>query len=244
MIKRLTSLSLIFVSIGLVCTIANVPAALSIENPSVYMLAQLKNSDAASPEIRSSGKLILGPDLEVYIIFSKGEQIAEPVRGFISGVPRDLTQEEADTNVIQYHTMEAWDAWLRCLEAREKAKNKEISEEQADLVCAEAREKNALLNKVTATIMLLNPFADQQEWEDKLFEAEQELLDAANDMQALIDAGAEPFTGETFTVGIPDLDPPSVPVETTWQRLPLEDSYSIAFRLLRPRAVNGFVSGG
>lgn len=216
MIKRLTSFSSIVVSIGLALTLANVPSASGIENPSGYMLAQLKNSDEASQEIRSAGKLILGPDLEIYIIFSKGEKIAEPIRGFISGIPRDLTQEEADTNVIQFHTIEAWDAWLRCLEAREKAKNKEISEEQADLVCAEAREKNALLNKVTATIMLLNPFADQQEWEDKLFEAEQELLDAANDMQALIDAGAEPFTGEPFTVGIPDLDPPSVPVETTW----------------------------
>ena len=222
MIKRLTSLSLIFVSIVFICTTANVPTAAGSENPSLTMLAQLKNSDEAPPEIRSAGKLILGPDLEVYVIFSKGEKIAEPVRGFISGVPRDLTQEEADTNIIQYHTMEAWDAWLRCLEAREKAKKEEISKEEADLVCADAREKNALLNKVTASIMLLNPFADQQEWEDQLSKAEQELLDAANDRQFAIDAGAEPFTEEPLTAGIPDLDPPPVPTETTWESIPLE----------------------
>lgn len=222
MIKRLTSLSLIFVSIAFICTAASVPTAVGNDNPSLTMLAQLKNNDEAAPENRSAGKLILGPDLEVYIIFSKGEKIAEPVRGFISGVPRDLTQAEADTNIIQYHTMEAWDAWLRCLEAREKAKKEETSKEEADLVCADAREKNAQLNMVTASIMLLNPFADQQEWEDQLSEAQQELLDAANDRQLAIDAGAEPFTGDTFTVGIPDLDPPPVPTQTTWESIPLQ----------------------
>ena len=214
--KRLAILSYL-ISIVFICTATSVPTAVCNENPSLTMLAQLKNSDEAAPETRSAGKLILGPDLEVYIIFSKGEKIAEPVRGFISGVPRDLTQKEADTNIIQYHTMEAWDAWLRCLEAREKAKKEETSKEEADLVCADAREKNAQLNMVTASIMLLNPFADQQEWEDQLSKAQQELLDAANDRQLAIDAGAEPFTA-----GIPDLDPPPVPTQTTWESIPLQ----------------------
>ena len=227
--KRLAILSYL-ISIVFICTATSVPTAVGNENPSLTMLAQLKNSDEAAPETRSAGKLILGPDLEVYIIFSKGEKIAEPVRGFISGVPRDLTQKEADTNIIQYHTMEAWDAWLRCLEAKEKAKKEETSKEEADLVCADAREKNAQLNMVTASIMLLNPFADQQEWEDQLSKAQQELLDAANDRQLAIDAGAEPFTGEPFTAGIPDLDPPPVPTQTTWESIPLEDASASPFK--------------
>ena len=77
---------------------------------------------------------------------------------------------------------EAWDAWLRCLEAKEKSKNKEIPEEQANLVCADAREKNAALAQGTALAMLENPLSDQQEWEQILSEAEQELL-AANKRQ-------------------------------------------------------------
>jgi hypothetical protein len=162
--------------------------------------------------------LAIGPK-GIYIFFFSGENTVFPqtAKGFISGVPRDLTQEEADANIIQYHTIEAWDAWLRCLEAKEKSENQEIPEEQANLACADAREKNAILLQVTALAMLENPLSDQQEWEQTLSEAEQELLAAQEDRQAAIDAGAEPYTAETFTTEIlPDLEPQiAVPIQTT-----------------------------
>ena len=218
MIKRLTNLSSIFVSIGLVCTLANVPSALGTENPSACLLAQSGTSGNASGETRSTGKLAIGPK-GIYIFFFSGENTIFPqtAKGFISGVAQDLTQEEADANIIQYHTIEAWDAWLRCLEAKEKSKNQEIPEEQANLVCADAREKNAILLQVTALAMLENPLSDQQEWEQTLSEAEQELLAAKEDRQAALDAGAEPYTAETFTTEIlPDLEPQiAVPIQTT-----------------------------
>lgn len=228
MIKRLTNLSLIFFSIGLVCTLANVPAAVGIENPSAYMLAQLKNSDEASQEIRSAGKLILGPDLEIYIIFSKGEKIAEPIRGFISGIPRDLTQEEAEANVIQFATLEAWNTWLRCLEAKDKAQKKEMKQEQADLTCANASEKAAILAKVTALAMLENPFADPEEWEEQLSRAEQELAASQIAKRNAIALGAtlDEGTAEGFTplplIGSEGDSLTAVPTETTWNRQQVE----------------------
>ena len=224
MIKRLTSLSLIFVSIGLVCTLVNVPSVLGTENPLEYRLAQSGTNEITAEEIRTTGKLILGIDGQIYVVINRGgESFKSALPFFIGQEARGLTQAEAEATLIQSLSIGAWDAMLRCLEAREKAKKNEMSEEEANLVCADAREKNALLDQATASIMLLNPFVDQLEWEEKLFKAEQELQEAAIDMQAAIDAGAEPFTEETFTVGIPDLDPPQVPTETTWQRLPLPE---------------------
>ena len=60
--------------------------------------------------------------------------------------------------------------------------------------------------------MLENPLSDQQEWEQILSEAEQELLAANEDRQAALDAGAEPYTAETFTAEtLPDLEPQRCP---------------------------------
>ena len=210
MIKRLTRFSSIVVSIGLAFSLANVPSALGTENPSAYQLAQSGTSGNTAEETWSTGKLAIGPS-GVYIFFFSGENsgIPQTAKTFISGVAPDLTEAELKDNIIWVSTMEAWDAWLRCLDAKEKSKNKEIPEEQANLACADAREKNAVLTQVTALAMLENPLSDQQEWEQILSEAEQELLAANEDRQAALDAGAEPYTAETFTAETtPDLEPP------------------------------------
>ena len=219
MIKRLTSFSSIVVLIGLALTLANVPSLLGAENPSAYWLAQSGTGGNASGEMRSTGKFAVGQGGAIYIFFYSGDNIGIPqtAKSFISGVARDLTQQEADTDIIQYHTIEAWDAYLRCVEAKEKSENQEIPEEQANLACADAREKNAILLQLTALAMLENPLSDQQEWEQALSEAEQELLAARRDMQAAIDAGATPLAGETFTAETtPGLKPQmTVPIQTT-----------------------------
>ena len=218
MIKRLTSLSSIVVAIGLAFTLANVPSALGAENHSAYRLAQSGTSGNTAGETWSTGKLAIGPS-GVYIFFFSGENtgIPQTAKTFISGVAPDLTQREADANEIQHLTIEAWDAFLRCKEAKKKSENKEIPEEQANLACADAREKNAALEQGTALAMLENPLSDHQEWEQKLSEAEQELLASNEDKQAALDAGAEPYTAETFTEEtITDLEPQiAVPIQTT-----------------------------
>ena len=96
MIKRLTSLSSIFVLTGLVFSLANVPSALGAENHSAHWLAQSGTSGNASGEMRSTGKLGIGP-AGVFIFFYSGENtgIPQTAKTFISGVARDLTEEEA-----------------------------------------------------------------------------------------------------------------------------------------------------
>ena len=182
MIKRLTRFSSTAVSIGLAFTLANVPSALGTENHSAHWLAQTETSGNASGEAWSTGKLAIGPS-GVYIFFFSGENtgIPQTAKTFISGVAPDLTQREADANEIQRLTIAAWDAFLRCKEAKKKSENKEIPEEQANLVCADAREKNAALEQGTALAMLGNPLSDHQEWEQILSWAEQELLFAKED---------------------------------------------------------------
>ena len=207
MLKGVTSPLLLLISIGIVCNMVNVPAASGTEKPLAYRLAQSGTNEITPEEIRTTGKLILGIDGQIYVVINRGgESFKSALPFFIGQEARGLTQAEAEATLIQSLSIGAWDAMLRCLEAREKAKKNEMPEREANLVCADARKKNALLDQATASIMLLNPFVDQLEWEEKLFKAEQEL-------QAAIDAGAEPFTEETFTVGIPDLDPPQVSVE-------------------------------
>ena len=103
MIKRLTRLSSIVVAIGLAFTLANVPSALGTENHSAYRLAQSGTSGNASGEMRSTGKLAIGPS-GIYIFFFSGENtgIPQTAKSFISGVARDLTQEEANS---QYYSV-------------------------------------------------------------------------------------------------------------------------------------------
>jgi hypothetical protein len=218
MTKRLSRFSSTAVAIALALTLANVPSASGTENNSAHWLAQTETSGNAFGEARSTGKLAIGPS-GVYIFFYSGENtgIPQTAKTFISGVAPDLTEAELKDNIIWVSTMEAWDAWLRCLEAKEKSKNKEIPEAQAQLACAEARKKNAVMEQVTAREMLTNPLSDQQEWEQILSESEQEILTANEIIQAWIDAGAEPYTAETFTEEtITDLEPQiAVPVQTT-----------------------------
>jgi hypothetical protein len=127
-----------------------------------------------------------------------------------------LTQEEADTNVFQFHTIAAWDAWLRCREAREKVKDKQMQEEQANLVCAEASEKDALLAKTTAIAMLENPLSDHLEWEQMLYDADRKLLQSQVDWQAAVDAGAVPSAAPEALTGVTFVEPVPVPTETTF----------------------------
>ena len=218
MTKRLSRFSSTAVAIALALTLANVPSASGTENHSAHWLAQTETSGNASGEARSTGKMAIGPS-GVYIFFFSGENtgIPQTAKTFINGVAPDLTEAELKDNIIWVSTMEAWDAWLRCLEAKEKSKNKEIPEEQAQLACAEARKKNAAMEQVTALEMLTNPLSDHQEWEQILSESEQEILTANEEIQAWIDAGAEPYTAETFTEEtITDLEPQiAVPVQTT-----------------------------
>lgn len=225
--KRLLWLQIVFF-----CVMANIPMAWGVGSDSDGWLAQTDKSTAEPQGKRSSGKLILGPDLEIYIVFIEGQEyvLPEPAMGYVSGVPRDLTTEEAEANLIQFATFEAWNTWMRCLEAREKVKKGEMEEEQANLVCAEADEKSAILTQVTALAMLENPFADPQEWEDQLSQAEQKLIDARVAKQSAIDAGAslDFETAEGFTPFVgSDIDPlTGVPTQTTWENLPQQEAAS------------------
>jgi hypothetical protein len=215
---------LLWIQIVLFCVMANIPMAWGVGSRSDEWLAQTDKNTAESQGKRSSGKLILGPDLEIYIVFIEGQEyvLPEPAMGYVSGVPRDLTTEEAESNLIQFATFEAWNTWMRCLEAREKVKKKEMEEEQANLVCADADEKSAILTQVTALAMLENPFADPQEWENQLSQAEQKLIDAQIARENALAAGAslDFETAEGFTPFVgSDIDPlTAVPTQTTWLR--------------------------
>ena len=99
-----------------------------------------------------------------------------------------------------------------------------MGEEQANLICADADEKSAILLQVTALAMLENPFADPQEWEEQLSEAEQALMVARIARQKAIAAGAslDYETAEGFTPFVgSDIDPlTAVPTQTTWRNTP------------------------
>jgi hypothetical protein len=215
---------LIIISILLLYSTTSVPATQAVEDQTIYRLAQTNQNEAQPEEKKAAGKLILGPDLRIYIVFVKGQEfvLPEPAMGYISGVSRDLTPEEAEANLIQFATLESWNTWLRCLEARDKSKKKEISEDQANLVCADADEKSAILKKVTALAMLKNPFADPEEWEEQLSEAEQALVVTQIAKRKAIARGAtlDSETAEGFTpyVGFEGDNFAVVPTETTWNR--------------------------
>ena len=125
MTKR-TKYIFLFVTIAFLVTTAGVPVALSVGDQTAFWIAQADKNEAVSKAKRSSGKLILGPDLKIYIVFIEGQEfvLPEPAMGYISGVPRDLTTEEAESNLIQFATIEAWDTWLKCLEAREASQKR------------------------------------------------------------------------------------------------------------------------
>jgi len=154
----------------------------------------------------TAGTLSIGEDGELYIQFTEGDA-AYTVGTFLEGVARPLAQEVADQNPVQKAGYLADDIARRCREAKEQAARGEISEVQADWICAKAAEMASLEVVTWATILIeTSPDSYVVEWAEYLIEFEREaILDSLELQQNAIDNGAVPFGPEGY-------EPPETPL--------------------------------
>ena len=147
----------------------------------------------------TAGTLSIGSDGELYIQFTEGGA-AYTVGTFLEGVAKPLSQEVADQNPVQKAGYLADDLARRCREAKEQAARGEISEVQADWICAKAAEMASLEVVTWATILIeTSPDSYVVEWAENLIEFEREaILDSLELQQKAIDTGAVPFEAEGY----------------------------------------------
>jgi len=145
----------------------------------------------------TAGTLSIGADGELYIQFSQGGA-AYTVGTFVEGVAKPLSQDDADRNPVQNAGILADDIARRCREAREQARRGEISEVQADWICAKAFEL-ASVEVLTWATILYETSPDLFEWAGELMETERESISDALELQRdAIDRGAVPFEAEGY----------------------------------------------
>jgi hypothetical protein len=159
----------------------------------------------------TAGTLSIGADGELYIKFTVGDA-AYTVGTFVEGVARPLAQDAADQNPVQKAGYLADDIARRCKEAREQAARGEISEVQADWICAKAAEMASLEVVTWATILIeTSPDLNVVEWGENLIEIERDaILDSLELQQNAIDIGAVPY--------LEGYEPPETPLSEALSR--------------------------
>lgn len=159
----------------------------------------------------TAGTLSIGADGELYIKFTVGDA-AYTVGTFVEGVARPLAQDAADQNPVQKAGYLADDIARRCKEAREQAARGEISEVQADWICAKAAEMASLEVVAWATILIeTSPDLNVVEWGENLIEIERDaILDSLELQQNAIDIGAVPY--------LEGYEPPETPLSEALSR--------------------------
>jgi hypothetical protein len=141
----------------------------------------------------TAGVLSIGPDGEIYIEFSEGHA-KFTVGDIIKGIAKDVPKELIDQNPIQQASYLANAAWERCIEAKEKAANGEISTVQMEWACAYAREMSANEAKTYALALIKNnPSEEVVAWAEEILGEENNKIEKAKeDQQLYIDLGAVP----------------------------------------------------
>jgi hypothetical protein len=141
----------------------------------------------------TAGVLSIGPDGEIYIEFSEGHA-KFTVGDIIKGIAKDVPKELVDQNPIQKAAYLANAAWERCLEAKEKAANGEISTAQMEWACAYAREMSAKEAQTYAMALIANnPSEEVVAWAQEILGEENDKIEKAKeDQQMYIDLGAVP----------------------------------------------------
>jgi hypothetical protein len=141
----------------------------------------------------TAGVLSIGPDGNIYIEFSEGHA-KFAIGDIIKGIAKDVPKELVDQNPIQKAAYLANAAWERCLEAKEKAANGEISTAQMEWACAYAREMSATEAQTYAMALIENnPSEEVVAWAEEILEEENYKIEKTKEAQQLyIDLGAVP----------------------------------------------------
>jgi hypothetical protein len=138
-----------------------------------------------------TGTLTIGPDGHIYIKFTK-KHAAYKIGKVITGeIPlEELTTDQADQHVLQKAAYEAYNAWLKCEEAKKKFANGKIALIQTEFECARYN-KLAAQELFFGTKAILDNLGSKVEWAGPANEISKlDLENAENEMQNALDNGA------------------------------------------------------
>lgn len=172
--------------------------------------------DNKSEATDTTGVLSIGPDGNIYIQFTKSH--AKFTAGdYVMGdklfeVPT-YTQQQADQHEFQKAAYIAYDAWLKCEEAKKKAADGKITQVQMEFVCARSRVRNFEEVSIWATAILDNNMGKDIPLAAPLSEISKlEIEEGKQQEQYYLDLGAEP-TAEGYEP--PDFTADIIPFNTS-----------------------------
>ena len=172
---------------------------LAIFLPPTAFCEKKTQANITTPEaIGTTGVLSIGPDGKIYIQFTKSH-IKSAVGDLIMGEDifkiQMLTQEQSDQNEIQKAAYIAYDAWLKCEEARKKFANGKTALIQMEFECTRYKKLSALESLVGVTAIINNNLGSDIEWAEPVYEISKlDVEKYTQEVENLIVRGAIPTT--------------------------------------------------
>lgn len=200
--NKLASVCLLFI---LLSAFFHLPTAFCDQNPEV-------------PDTYMSGILSIGPNGKIYIQFTKSHA-KFTVGKLIMGIPEDVPLDQADQDVFQKAAYLAYNAWLRCEEAKKKAADGKIVKLQMEFECTRYELYSSKEVLIWTTAIQDNNLGEEIPFAEPLSEISKFKIKKDNQkLSELMDLGAVPTAeayqppGEQLVVGI---TPPNIPSDDT-----------------------------
>jgi len=164
--------------------------------------------------IGTTGTLSIGPDGNIYIQFIESHAQFTVGNLIMGEVPFELlTLEQADQHEFQKAAYIAYDAWLKCEEAKKKFANGKIALLQMEFECARYKVRNSEEVLIWSMAILDNNLGSEIPLAAPMSEISKlEIEKGKQEVENLIDLGAEP-TAEGYQP--PDFTADVIPFNTS-----------------------------
>ncbi|MCJ7541507.1 MAG: hypothetical protein MUO88_17810, partial [Desulfobacterales bacterium] len=148
--------------------------------------------DTKSETIGTTGVLSIGPNGNIYIQFTESHT-KSTAGNFIMGIPEELTQTQSDQHDFMQAAYNAYNAWLKCEEAKKKAADGKITKVQMEFECTRYNLYNSKEVSIWATAILDNNMGKDIPLAATMSEISKLEIEKDNQILSdLTDLGAEP----------------------------------------------------
>jgi hypothetical protein len=175
---------------------------------------------AQKPGVNTSnmaGVLSIGPDGQIYIQFTESHAKFTVGNMIMGKIPEELTVDQADQHELQKAAYKAYNAWLKCEEAKKKAADGKITLLTMEYECTRYNLYNFKEVNIWATAIQDNNLDKEIPFVAPLSEISKFEIEKDNQkLSDLIDRGAEP-TAEGYQPpgGEVGFTPPITPINTS-----------------------------
>jgi hypothetical protein len=162
--------------------------------PTAFCEKKSEATNTTAEPIGTTGVLSIGPNGNIYIQFTESHAKFTVGNLIMGEMPiEELTLGQADQHEFQKAAYIAYDAWLKCEEAKKQAADGKITQVQMEFVCARSRVRNFEEVSIWATAILDNNMGKDIPLAAPLSEiVKLEIEEGKQQEQYYLDLGAEP----------------------------------------------------